>query len=1030
MTLSFVLLVTAIKEGYEDYKRFRADIKENYRPVLCLRGSEWVTIGWSEVQVGDMLKVEDKDDFPADMVLISSSLDEGLCYIETSNLDGETNLKLRRCPKETREIGDADELSSLKGVVDCKAPSINMYTFEGRLTVDQGGSKNVLPLNLENLLMRGCKLRNTQWVVAVVVYTGHDTKIMLNSTPTRFKQSSLEKSANTQIVLIFCFEMFLCILGTIASATWAGNHTDTSWYLAMKAKDYYSIESFITFFILVSNLIPISLYVTMEIMKVGLSMMLEQDLQMYHEASDTAAVARTTNLNEELGQVEYIFSDKTGTLTQNVMLFKKCSIRGFPYSDPDTASTEFSSEELSNILTTQAHAEHQPVNEFFRVLSICHTVIPDVDSEGKLVYQASSPDDLALVEAAKALGFNFKRRTTEKMEIEVAGVAETHKILGLLDFTSDRKRMSIVLESASGDILLYTKGADSVIFPLLSPGVEHVDLTIEHLQEFAADGLRTLCVCKKTLDRQLWEEWNARYLEAKQALENREQKMTALMAELEIDLELLGATAIEDKLQDGVPESIATFLEAGIKVWMLTGDKMETAVNIGFSCRLLDESMLPLLELNVSDAEFLHQALDAALEEKRILTEKGITKPIAVVLGGPAMNTLFDYDDYETYHLREKFVRVVKDAKAVVGCRCSPIQKAEVVELMQGALDTITLGIGDGANDVSMLQAAHVGVGISGREGLQAVNSSDYAIAQFSYLTPLLLVHGRQAYRRLAKLVLYCFYKQVVFNLPLYFYSIWAGWSGQSVYEPWSMTIFNVVFTVLPIMFFTLLDQDVPASAMYIKPSLYKTGHTSYYFSSYSMLYWLLSGIWHAVIILWVVSGVYSDVGDVHGHTNSTCYDTGVVIYTVIIIVLTMKLMLETHSFTWINWFGFGFSIAMWFVWCFGIHLLPKVVPETNGTIYHLAKTVGFWLCLIQATTCALLRDAVWKFAKRVYFPEPYHLVQEAIHYGIPLEQVDLEMVGQKGSLQKALFAQMVRGMAYTKSVLGKGNSYDRDKQR
>jgi len=318
-----------------------------------------------------------------------------------------------------------------------------------------------------------------------------------------------------------------------------------------------------------------------------------------------------------------------------------------------------------------------------------------------------------------------------------------------------------------------------------------------------------------------------------------------------------------------------------------------------------------------------------------------------------------------------------------------------------------------------------VGVGISGREGLQAVNSSDYAIAQFSFLQRLLLVHGRQSYRRLSKLMLYCFYKQVVFNLPLYFYSVSAGWSGQSVYEPWSMTVFNMLFTALPIMFFALLDQDVPAWAVLQRPELYKTGHSCYYFNGSVMLYWMLSGIWHAVCILWVVQGTYSDVTDHRGHTNSTCYDMGVVIYTIIILVLTMKLMLETHYYTWINWFGFATSVMVWFIWCFSVHLWASFVPETNGTIYHLAATSGYWFCILIGPFIALFRDAAWKFAKRVYFPEPYHLVQEAIHHDIPLEDVDLDYIQRKGALRRAIFAKAARAAAFSKDLMGQGYAYD-----
>jgi len=633
-----------------------------------------------------------------------------------------------------------------------------------------------------------------------------------------------------------------------------------------------------------------------------------------------------------------------------------------------------------------------------------------VDEDGKPFYQASSPDDLALVEAAKAMAFDFK---------------EKYKVLSVLDFNSDRKRMSVVVQRPDGVVVLYTKGADSVIFPLLQAGVDFVDMTIEHLQEFAADGLRTLCVAKRHLEYSEWEQWNERFLAAKNELEDRERKTGEVMAELEVDLQLLGSTGIEDKLQDGVPETIATLLDANIKVWMLTGDKMETAINIGFSACLLTESMLPLLELASSKADVLHEVLDSALQKGQ--NEEDVERELAVVLDGCAMDVLFDHDDPTSEELRAKFVQVVSEAKAVVACRCSPMQKAEVVELIADAFDTITLGIGDGANDVSMLQAAHVGIGINGREGLQAVNSSDYAIAQFAFLRPLLLVHGRTAYRRLSKLMLYCFYKQVVFNIPLYMYSVSAGWSGQAAYEPWSMTAFNVVFTALPIMFFALLDRDLPPHALYAKPQLYSVGQTSYYFNSMVMSAWLLSGLWHSYVIIWVVQNMYawSEVSHPKGHLNSSCYDLGVVIYTVVILVLTLKLMLETHYFTWINWAGFGSSIAVWFVWCFSVHLWYTLIPETNGTIYHLSATAGFWFCLLVTPVIALMRDFVWKFGKRVYCPEPYHLVQEAIAYDIPLECVDLDSSERKGALRRIMLAKAARAAAYTKSLMGFGYAYD-----
>ena len=275
--------------------------------------------------------------------------------------------------------------------------------------------------------------------------------------------------------------------------------------------------------------------------------------------------------------------------------------------------------------------------------------------------------------------------------------------------------------------------------------------------------------------------------------------------------------------------------------------------------------------------------------------------------------------------------------------------------------------------------------------------------------------------------MLYCFYKQVVFNMPLYLYSLSAGWSGQAVYEPWSMTAFNVVFTALPIMFFAMLDQDVPRRAVIAKPQLYHTGQTSFYFNSSVMSYWVLSGLWHSIVILSTVKGMFAatEVPHYQGHTNSSCYDLGVVVYSIVVVVLALKLMLETHYFTWINWFGFVFSVMIWFVWCIIIHLWSEAVPETNGTIYHLSSTVGFWACLILTPIICLLRDFVWKFGKRVYCPEPYHLIQEAVHLGIPLGEFELDTFKEKSSVKGIILAKAARAAAFTKSAFGIGYAYD-----
>jgi len=542
------------------------------------------------------------------------------------------------------------------------------------------------------------------------------------------------------------------------------------------------------------------------------------------------------------------------------------------------------------------------------------------------------------------------------------------------------------------------------------------------LQQFASDGLRTLCVAYKELDKADWALWEAQWKEAKSALEGRAALLDGCMEQIEVDLLLIGVTAIEDKLQFGVPAALQSLAAAGIRTWMLTGDKNETAINIGFSCRLLNENMLPLIELTSGSAEELNKELDkalAAMEAGRLEAGPKQQRQYGLVMEGRAMAVIFDPKHEQ---LQAKMVRVALQSDAVLGCRCSPMQKAEMVETIQKNVDCVSLAIGDGANDVSMLQAAHVGVGIAGLEGRSAVNSSDYSIAQFRFLVPLLLWHGHNSYRRISKLMLYFFYKNIVFNLPLYFYAISAGWSGQSMYEAWSIMGFNVAFTALPVMSLALVDQDVPKHAVLERPELYKSGPARYYFNVWVLICWVITGIWHSLVILWFVMNVYSRPTSTVGK-DLDIFDMGVVTYTLVILVVTGKLLLEVHWHTWISHVALVVSIAAWFGWCFGSNLWFDLMPDVYMSIYHLCGTPAFYFIMAACTCTALMRDFAWKYAKRVYFPTPYHLVQTAIAKGESIDDLDLETGKSNGVLRRILMVQLARCMSALRGCLFKSES-------
>ncbi|XP_038949933.1 phospholipid-transporting ATPase IB isoform X9 [Rattus norvegicus] len=619
--LVIILTIAGIKEIVEDFKRHKADNAVNKKKTIVLRNGMWHTIMWKEVAVGDIVKVLNGQYLPADMVLFSSSEPQGMCYVETANLDGETNLKIRQGLSHTADMQTREVLMKLSGRIECEGPNRHLYDFTGTLHLD---GKSSVALGPDQILLRGTQLRNTQWVFGVVVYTGHDTKLMQNSTKAPLKRSNVEKVTNVQILVLFGILLVMALVSSVGALFWNGSHGGKSWYI--KKMDTTSDNfgyNLLTFIILYNNLIPISLLVTLEVVKYTQALFINWDTDMYYIENDTPAMARTSNLNEELGQVKYLFSDKTGTLTCNIMNFKKCSIAGVTYGHFPELAREQSSDDFCRMTSCPSDScdfndprllkniedEHPTapcIQEFLTLLAVCHTVVPEKDGD-EIIYQASSPgvnlcgvgsllaDEAALVKGAKKLGFVFTGRTPYSVIIEAMGQEQTFGILNVLEFSSDRKRMSVIVRMPSGQLRLYCKGADNVIFERLSKDSKYMEETLCHLEYFATEGLRTLCVAYADLSENEYEEWLKVYQEASIILKDRAQRLEECYEIIEKNLLLLGATAIEDRLQAGVPETIATLLKAEIKIWVLTGDKQETAINIGYSCRLVSQNMALIL---------------------------------------------------------------------------------------------------------------------------------------------------------------------------------------------------------------------------------------------------------------------------------------------------------------------------------------------------------------------------------------------------------------------------------------------------
>jgi len=463
-------------------------------------------------------------------------------------------------------------------------------------------------------------------------------------------------------------------------------------------------------------------------------------------------------INIDIGQIEYIFTDKTGTLTQNIMKFRQCSIGGVVYP-----CEEIHPDRMLALLPPNEYVIHpafgctrfvQDIDrnmEFLIALSLCHTIMT---SQNPLTYKAQSPDELAFVDFARSIGVVFLSRTTKGMNLCVYGLERHVQLLAILEFSSARKRMSVLVRMWDGRILLITKGADSVILEQCSR--DHISAaTSEQLEAFAGDGLRTLCLASRIVEEKEAMEWLTEWTKANNVIDNRDAAADACAAKIEHSFKLLGATAIEDKLGAGVPEAIALLAKADIKIWMLTGDKLETALNIGYSCRLLSRDMLVLMVSASTKDETLRQMLDA--RHKMSLEPEGTD--FALLIDGDALTHALSEQN------KDMLLDIACSCMAVICCRVSPLQKALVVKLVKDGLECMCLAIGDGANDVSMIREADIGIGIAGQEGYQAVMTADYAIAQFRFLAKMILVHGRWSYIRTVRLIMSFFLKNITWVL-------------------------------------------------------------------------------------------------------------------------------------------------------------------------------------------------------------------------------------------------------------------------
>ncbi|XAR55729.1 Phospholipid-translocating ATPase [Bertholletia excelsa] len=1052
--LLFVLCVTAIKDGYEDWRRHRSDRNENNREALVLQSGKFLPKKWKKIRAGEVVKIFADETIPCDMVLLGTSDPSGIAYIQTMNLDGESNLKTRYARQETTSM--VFEGGAVSGLIRCEQPNRNIYEFKGNMEFNG----HLFSLSQSNIILRGCQLKNTESVVGAVVYAGQETKAMLNSAMSPSKRSRLETYMNRETLWLSVFLFTMCLVVGLGMVLWLQhnkNQLDTlPYYRKRYFKDgrpgklykFYGIPletffSFLSSIIVFQIMIPISLYITMELVRLGQSYFMIGDKNMYDSTSDSRFQCRSLNINEDLGQIRYVFSDKTGTLTENKMEFRRASVYGRNYGSSvpmadtlqDTNNAvvpvgrtrwKLKSEvavdtELMALLHKELPGdEKNAAHGFFLALAACNTVIPILTRSSSssymekelpenveaIDYQGESPDEQALVAAASAYGYTLFERTSGHIVVDVNGKKLRLDVLGLHEFDSVRKRMSVVIRFPDNAVKVLVKGADTSMLSILREDPAGIDdcvrhATESHLAEYSSEGLRTLVIAARDLTESELEQWQNLYEDASTSLNERSAKLRQTAALIECNLQLLGATGIEDKLQEGVPEAIESLRQAGIKVWVLTGDKQETAISIALSCKLLTSDMQRII-INGTSEEECRSLLSQAKAKYGVKSsssrnwnqrwahnarshyhpdisddaklchdprwhagkeEGAVTAPLALVIDGNSLVYILEKD------LESQLFDLATSCMVVLCCRVAPLQKAGIVDLIKSRTDDMTLAIGDGANDVSMIQMADVGVGISGQEGRQAVMASDFAMGQFQFLKRLLLVHGHWNYQRIGYLVLYNFYKNAVFVLMLFWYILCTAFSTTNALTDWSSVFYSVIYTSVPTIVVGILDKDLSHKTLLQYPKLYGAGHRQ---ESYNMsLFWItmIDTLWQSLVLFYVPLLTYKE-------STIDIWSIGSLWTVAVVILVNMHLAMDIQRWYLLTHVAVWGSIAITYACVVVLDSIP-IFPN-YGTIYHLVKSPTYWISIFLIIVVALLPRFFCKVVYQSLWPSDIQIAKEA----------------------------------------------------
>ena len=970
--LAFVICVSMAKELYDDINRRIQDKKTNSTKVEVLVPTEnntnFIIIQKSsaDLLVGDIIQLKKDCRVPADIIVLKTfnEANENQAFIRTDQLDGETDWKLRKAPGLTQQMEELQYFTS-HAVAECEPPSKLIYNFQGVVNcqTEEGIKKEAL--NLENTMWASTVVASMK-VIGIVIYTGKETRARMNSSSPKMKIGILDQELNKSNFYLFIIMLILSLF--LAS---------------MKGFSSKFFFIFFKYIILFCAIIPISLRVNLDVSKTYFSYAINRD------KSIPETIARNSTIPEELGRISYVFSDKTGTLTKNEMIFKKIALEQEEFGEEnfnelntivskdcqdddaplldivnmdknniegpksqESSSLEEDSFNANPISTTKKkkrlrRQRNKIIRDIITSMVLCNNVTPIKDDKNPdlLTYQASSPDEVALVKFAETLKMRLMARSDKEIIIkDSADHFEEFEILANFPFSSDTKRMGIILKNKKyGHIIYYLKGAENVMIKFVKK--EYISFISENAENLATKGLRTLVLTQKIISENDFNEWNKEYKNALTAMENRKEKIAEVVSKLENNMDFLCVTGVEDLLQDEVATTIDNLRNAGMKVWMLTGDKVETATCISISAGIKSKNQSIF---TIRNDEFSHESKEDDIRELRKKLED-YRKKISIeshifIIDGDSL-------DLALNNCEEDFFTTTMDAPSVVCCRCSPTQKRKIVKTIKNYTTARTAAVGDGGNDVAMIQEADVGIGIVGKEGLQASLAADYSIKEFKSLSVLLLWWGRISYKNTSTMANFIIHRGLIISLNQFIFSYIFYYNPVPMYSGFLSFGYSTIFTSLPSIS-VLLDQDIAKINVLKFPSLYKALLKGRELNLKSFLFWLFKSIFQAAVIMFGSFLIFKD---------NIFLKIVTVTFTALIYLEILNVYLEINTYHWFMFVAFASTCAVYLltIWLFNYYL----------DIYFIFKANIFWKIPI-ISILAWAPFYIASYIKRKIFPQ------------------------------------------------------------